>query len=35
MGTDIHMACEIRRNGKWELVKDKILEIHGMTLIQN
>lgn len=24
MGTDIHMACEIRRNGKWELVKDKI-----------
>lgn len=26
MGTDIHMACEVRRNGKWELVKDKVFK---------
>ena len=24
MGTDIHMACEVRRNGKWELVTDRM-----------
>lgn len=26
MGTDIHMACEVRRNGKWELVKNKVFK---------
>ena len=26
MGTDIHMACEVRRNGKWELVKDRVFK---------
>ena len=26
MGTDIHMACEVRRNGKWELVTDKVFK---------
>lgn len=26
MGTDIHMACEVRHNGKWELVKDKVFK---------
>ena len=24
MGTDIHMACEVRRDGKWHLVTDKV-----------
>lgn len=24
MGTDIHMACEVRRNGKWGLMTDKV-----------
>lgn len=24
MGTDIHMACEVRKNGKWNLVTDKV-----------
>ena len=28
MGTDIHMACEVRRNGKWELVRDKVFKNH-------
>lgn len=28
MGTDIHMACEVRRNGRWELVKDKVFKNH-------
>lgn len=26
MGTDIHMACEVRRNGRWELVTDKVFK---------
>ena len=26
MGTDIHMACEIKRNGKWELVRGKVFK---------
>ena len=26
MGTDIHMACEVKRNGKWELVTDKVFK---------
>lgn len=26
MGTDIHMACEVRHDGKWELVTDKVFK---------
>lgn len=26
MGTDIHMACEVRRNGKWGLVTDRVFK---------
>jgi len=26
MGTDIHMACEVRRNGEWTLVTDKVFK---------
>ncbi len=26
MGTDIHMAAEVRKNGKWELVTDKVFK---------
>lgn len=28
MGTDIHMACEVKRNDKWELVTDKVFKNH-------
>ena len=26
MGTDIHMAAEVRKNGKWTLVRDKVFK---------
>lgn len=26
MGTDIHMVCEVRHNGKWKLVTDKVFK---------
>lgn len=26
MGSDIHMAAEVRKNGKWELVKDNVFK---------